>query len=63
MQMFARYRVPEYWIVDPASEAIEVYELGPAGYDLRVTATGDTVIRSRILSGHEFPVRSLFPVR
>lgn len=27
MQVFARYRVGEYWIVDPAAEAIEVYAL------------------------------------
>jgi Putative restriction endonuclease len=27
MQMFARYGVPEYWIVDPRARRIEVYRL------------------------------------
>ena len=27
MQMFARYGVPEYWIVDPVNETIEVHRL------------------------------------
>src|SRR5207248_247040 len=34
LRMFQRYRVPEYWIVDPAERTIEIYALGPAEYTL-----------------------------
>ena len=36
--MFARYRVPEYWIVDPVAESIEIYELRDAAYEMTVKA-------------------------
>ena len=32
MQMFARYGVPEYWIVDPIAETIEICMLAETGY-------------------------------
>ena len=63
MQMFARYRVAEYWIVDPAGETIEIYALRAGGYDLQLTAAGEDVVRPAVLPGHAFSVRSLFPAR
>jgi Uma2 family endonuclease len=63
MQMFARYKVPEYWIVDPAAETIEIYELGSGGYDLIVKAAGGTIVTSSRLTGLSFPAVSLFPDR
>jgi Uma2 family endonuclease len=61
MQMFARYGVPEYWIVDPAAAAIEVYELDAGRYELRATSSGDEELRSRTLPGHSFVASSIFP--
>jgi Uma2 family endonuclease len=63
MQMFARYGVPEYWIVDPASETIEVYELRAGVCELASTAGGETTVRPASLPGHSFPAGSLFPKR
>lgn len=63
MQMFARYHVPEYWIVDPATATIEVYALRPAGYELRVAADGDMPVTSAVLPGHSFRAETLFPDR
>ena len=61
MQMFARYGVREYWIVDPASESIEVYELESAGYVLRLKASGLEPVSPPVLPGLSFPAGSLFP--
>ena len=63
MQMFARYGVREYWIVDPAAETIEIFELRAAGYELALTATAQDVVASAVLPGHTFLAESLFPAR
>src|SRR5262245_54813622 len=34
MQLFARYGVPEYWIVDPADNTLEIYVLRNGAYEL-----------------------------
>jgi Uma2 family endonuclease len=39
-QLYARHGVPFYWLVDPEAQALEVYSLGPAGYDLVLRASG-----------------------
>ena len=61
MQMFARYGVSEYWIVDPGRGTIEIYELTAAGYELCATASGDTRVTSRTLPGYSFLAASVFP--
>jgi Uma2 family endonuclease len=63
MQMFARYGVREYWIVDPSAESIEIYELGSNSYELRTTATAAEDVSSAILPGLTFSAGSLFPDR
>jgi Uma2 family endonuclease len=61
MQMFARYQVPEYWIVDPVAETIEIYELVSDAYELMVKASGATIVTSTRLPRHSFPAGSFFP--
>jgi len=34
LKAYARFGVPEYWIVDPDAHAIEVYRQGEGGYEL-----------------------------
>ena len=63
MQMFARYGVRAYWIVDPMEQSIEIYELGPAGYELRLTATGADAVSPAVMPGLIFTAGSLFPER
>ena len=60
MQMFARYGVREYWIVDPAAQTVEVYELGLDGYESRAKATGNVVV-SAVVPDLVFPAKSIFP--
>lgn len=61
MQMFARYRVGEYWIVDPATRAIEVHGLTGEGYTLVDTVSGDAVIPSPTLGDCPVRVATPFP--
>ena len=38
MQIYARYGVREYWIVDPRTRTVEIYRLEDPGYVLAETA-------------------------
>jgi Uma2 family endonuclease len=61
LQMFARYGVPEYWIVDPVKETIEVHRLVASGYVLAQRASGDDELKSTVLPGAALRARSIFP--
>ena len=62
MQMFARYGVPEYWVVDPVRLQVEVHVLAEEGSyrQAQVATAGDTV-RSVLLPDLTFAARSIFP--
>ena len=63
MRTFARYAVPEYWIVDPLHRRIEVHVLdrdaGDAYRRAQAAAPGDTV-RSVVLPGLTFDAARVF---
>ena len=50
MQMLARHGVPEYWIVDPIRETIEIYTLAGGGAAAKAPASLDEAPRSRAYS-------------
>ena len=49
MRMFARYEVPEYWIVDPVREQVEVHALGDRAYRRAQVAGAGGTVRSVLL--------------
>jgi Uma2 family endonuclease len=61
MRMFARYGVPEYWIVDPVRLEIEVHALENSGYRRAQVATGVDTVRSVLLPDLTFTAASIFP--
>jgi Uma2 family endonuclease len=61
MQIFARYGVREYWIIDPLEKRLEIYTLASGGYELAQAAMGVFPIRSPLLPELDAPVESLFP--
>lgn len=63
MQMFARYGVEAYWIVDPVAETLELYDLAADGYRLRTIAAGEQMVASPGLPGFSFAAHAAFPDR
>ncbi len=58
---FQRFEVPEYWILDPSEERLELFRFHKGRYlRPRVFSRGD-VFRSEVLSGFSCPVAGLFP--
>jgi Uma2 family endonuclease len=61
MQVFARYGVPEYWIIDPATRTIEVYRLDAGAYALAQRATGEDPVVSLALPDLALRAGAVFP--
>lgn len=59
MQMFAQYRVREYWLVDPDARTIEVYSLGDDRYVLAQSALDSETAQSTILPEFSVDISAL----
>jgi Uma2 family endonuclease len=61
MQMFARYGVREYWLVDPDARTVEVHWLNGDRYALAQSAADADWVRSTILPDLTFQAEAIFP--
>jgi Uma2 family endonuclease len=59
-QVYGKYGVKEYWIVDPYKQAIEVYKLKKQTLVLSATLMDDDEVKTSILSGLIFKARTVF---
>jgi Uma2 family endonuclease len=55
-QLYARYAVPYFWLVDPEGRSVESFVLGPQGYSLAIRASGTEPV-----SPPPFPDLALVP--
>ena len=60
LRMFARYEVPEYWMIDIEERAIEIRSLRGDFYSVTVKASGDDTVTSPLLPDLSFPISRLF---
>ena len=62
MRMFARYGVPEYWIVDPLRQRVEVHAIREGAYRQAQIASAEDIVRSVLLPNLTFTAARVFLV-
>ena len=60
MQMFARFGVGEYWIVDPVRNVLEIHQLRRGGYALAAVCNEKDHVDSPTLTGLSFDASRVF---
>jgi Uma2 family endonuclease len=60
LKAYARFGVPEYWIVDPEQKSIEVYRAGERRYELAHTFQEQEELTSPLLPGFVLAVIRIF---
>jgi Uma2 family endonuclease len=58
-ELYARFGVKEYWIGDPANQALEVLTLKEGRYELLGCAEGKGKLTSPVLAGLEFDLSEI----
>lgn len=57
--LYEQFSLPEYWIIDPDSETIEVFVLAKGVFQLHSRSVGEQVAKSKLLAGFSLSFKSL----
>ncbi|MBF0317508.1 MAG: Uma2 family endonuclease [Nitrospirae bacterium] len=58
--IYERFRVPEYWIVLPEFETIEILTIEGDRYEIFSIAEGEGVVKSQVIEGLEVDIKDVF---
>ncbi|MNY28507.1 hypothetical protein D3C86_1624840 [compost metagenome] len=58
--LYQKFGVPEYWIVDPGNRTVHVYSLQDGSYQVRHLYSEQDVIQSIVLKDLQVPLNRLF---
>jgi Uma2 family endonuclease len=58
--IYARFGVREYWIIDTNPQIVTVYTLRERAYGEPTEVTGDDLVRSTIVDGFSVHARDIF---
>ncbi|HEX4966315.1 MAG TPA: Uma2 family endonuclease [Thermoanaerobaculia bacterium] len=64
LEIYEEAGIPEYWLVDPLSRTVVIYQLGEAGTYVEWARAGEgKTVTSTVLPGLRLGVSKIFPVR
>ncbi|KJR41762.1 restriction endonuclease [Candidatus Magnetoovum chiemensis] len=58
--IYEYYKVPEYWIVIPELETIEILVIDNDKYRIYSSAEGEGVVKSKVIEGLEINIKDIF---
>jgi Uma2 family endonuclease len=58
--LYEKFAVPEFWIIDPNNQSIEVYQLQEGHYQIFSFAASEGAVQSAVLAGFELDVAGIF---
>ncbi|MBW8351059.1 Uma2 family endonuclease [Bacillus sp. IITD106] len=59
LKVYAKYRIPEYWIIDPANESLEQYVLVNDGYELFNVYGREDTVQSELIKCASFTMAEI----
>ncbi|MBF0345689.1 MAG: Uma2 family endonuclease [Nitrospirae bacterium] len=59
-KVYEKYKVPEYWMVFPEFETIEVFTIEGDAYKVFSLAEGEGVVKSKVIEGLEKDAKDVF---
>ncbi|MCS6796853.1 MAG: Uma2 family endonuclease, partial [Raineya sp.] len=59
--LYEKFGVQEYWIVEPANRVIEIFTLQDGKYVLHQFAAEQGKVQSKLLQGFEVDLQMIFP--
>lgn len=58
-ELYERFGVREFWLIDPANEVAEIFTLSNGKYELHAFAAQQGRVHSRVLEGFSFTVEEI----
>lgn len=59
-QLYAKYGIPHYWLLDPDEQVLQAYELSGDHYNLVIKAQNDDVFTPSVFPGLSFQISELW---
>ncbi len=59
-ELYEQFSVPEFWIVDPNNQSVEVYQIQEGKYQIFAFAATEGKVQSSVLLGMELEVSGVF---
>jgi len=60
MKVYKKHRIPEYWLVDPKLQSIEIYTFADNDYELKELVMDKGEAQSTVLQGFALDVEKIF---
>jgi Uma2 family endonuclease len=60
-KVYARYKIPHYWILDPDHQILEAYQLKGRGYRLVDNPAGDATFTPKLFPGLKIKLTDMWP--